>query len=195
MRHGAFSDRGIRKPRQKFHQIDRLARSNRLRIARAASGSDQCYAYASCSHGQALRLHRNVSLKKIRARAVELLKKVGITAAASRLGQYPYQLSGGLRKCVVIAMTLMCEPELIIADEPATALDVTIQAQILSFLVDLTRKMAGELLVFADDLSRCHIKRAQHEAPKRKSLAGVILPPPASDPYTCYQCHSRSREW
>ncbi len=101
---------------------------------------------------EALRLHKNVSRDKARNRAIELLEKVGITAAASRLGQYPHQLSGGLRQRVVIAMALMCEPELIIADEPTTALDVTIQAQILSLLVDLTREMDVAMILITHDL-------------------------------------------
>jgi peptide/nickel transport system ATP-binding protein len=101
---------------------------------------------------EALRLHRKVSRAVARARAVELLEKVGITAAASRLGQYPHQLSGGLRQRVVIAMALMCEPELIIADEPTTALDVTIQAQILSLLVELTREMNVAMILITHDL-------------------------------------------
>jgi peptide/nickel transport system ATP-binding protein len=101
---------------------------------------------------EALRLHRDVSYDTARARAVDLLEKVGITAAASRLGQYPHQLSGGLRQRVVIAMALMCEPELIIADEPTTALDVTIQAQILSLLVDLTKQMNVAMILITHDL-------------------------------------------
>lgn len=101
---------------------------------------------------EALRLHRDVSRETARNRAIELLEKVGITAAASRLGQYPHQLSGGLRQRVVIAMALMCEPELIIADEPTTALDVTIQAQILSLLVDLTREMDVAMILITHDL-------------------------------------------
>ncbi|WP_138933822.1 ABC transporter ATP-binding protein [Roseovarius arcticus] len=101
---------------------------------------------------EALRLHRRVSRDKARMRAVELLEKVGITAAASRLGQYPHQLSGGLRQRVVIAMALMCEPELIIADEPTTALDVTIQAQILRLLVDLTKEMDVAMILITHDL-------------------------------------------
>ncbi len=101
---------------------------------------------------EALHLHRKVSREKARARAVELLEKVGITAAESRLGQYPHQLSGGLRQRVVIAMALMCEPELIIADEPTTALDVTIQAQILNLLVQLTREMGVAMILITHDL-------------------------------------------
>jgi peptide/nickel transport system ATP-binding protein len=101
---------------------------------------------------EALQLHRNVSRDTARKRAVELLEKVGITAAASRLSQYPHQLSGGLRQRVVIAMALMCEPELIIADEPTTALDVTIQAQILRLLVDLTKEMNVAMILITHDL-------------------------------------------
>ncbi len=101
---------------------------------------------------EALQLHRNVSRDVARKRAIELLEKVGITAAASRLGQYPHQLSGGLRQRVVIAMALMCEPELIIADEPTTALDVTIQAQILRLLVDLTKEMNVAMILITHDL-------------------------------------------
>ncbi|KZY33009.1 peptide ABC transporter substrate-binding protein [Roseovarius sp. HI0049] len=101
---------------------------------------------------ETLLLHRNVSQSKARARAVELLEKVGITAAESRLSQYPHQLSGGLRQRVMIAMALMCEPDLLIADEPTTALDVTIQAQILRLLVDLTREMNMAMILITHDL-------------------------------------------
>ncbi|MEB8386617.1 ABC transporter ATP-binding protein [Rhodobacteraceae bacterium KMM 6894] len=101
---------------------------------------------------EALQLHRSVSRDTARKRAIELLEKVGITAAANRLGQYPHQLSGGLRQRVVIAMALMCEPELIIADEPTTALDVTIQAQILRLLVDLTKEMNVAMILITHDL-------------------------------------------
>nr|WP_111301880.1 ABC transporter ATP-binding protein [Paracoccus saliphilus] len=101
---------------------------------------------------ETLLLHKKVSRAKARARAIELLEKVGITAAESRLSQYPHQLSGGLRQRVMIAMALMCEPELIIADEPTTALDVTIQAQILRLLVDLQREMNMALILITHDL-------------------------------------------
>lgn len=101
---------------------------------------------------EALLLHKPVGQEAARARAVELLEKVGITAAASRLSQYPHQLSGGLRQRVMIAMALMCEPELIIADEPTTALDVTIQAQILRLLYDLGREMNMAMILITHDL-------------------------------------------
>ncbi|WBU57769.1 ABC transporter ATP-binding protein [Paracoccus sediminicola] len=101
---------------------------------------------------EALLLHQKVGQSQARARAIELLEKVGITAAESRLAQYPHQLSGGLRQRVMIAMALMCEPELIIADEPTTALDVTIQAQILRLLVDLQREMNMAMILITHDL-------------------------------------------
>ncbi|KAE9629355.1 ABC transporter ATP-binding protein [Parasedimentitalea maritima] len=101
---------------------------------------------------EALTLHGSTNRKKARARAIELLEKVGITAAESRLSQYPHQLSGGLRQRVMIAMALMCEPELIIADEPTTALDVTIQAQILRLLAELQREMNMAMILITHDL-------------------------------------------
>ena len=96
--------------------------------------------------------HRNVSRSEARERAIYLLEKVGITAAASRLSQYPHQLSGGLRQRVMIAMTLMCDPPLIIADEPTTALDVTIQAQILLLLAELQREFNVGVILITHDL-------------------------------------------
>jgi len=101
---------------------------------------------------EALLTHEPVSHRAARDRAVYLLERVGITAAASRLGQYPHQLSGGLRQRVMIAMSLMCGPELIIADEPTTALDVTIQAQILHLLSELQREFGLALLLITHDL-------------------------------------------
>jgi len=96
--------------------------------------------------------HGKGGRREARERAEYLLHKVGITAAASRLGQYPHQLSGGLRQRVMIAMTLMCEPALIIADEPTTALDVTIQAQILHLLADLQKEYRMALVLITHDL-------------------------------------------
>jgi len=98
------------------------------------------------------RRHKGSTRRAARARAVELLEMVGITAAGERLGQYPHQLSGGLRQRVMIAMALICGPTLVIADEPTTALDVTIQAQILRLLVGLQRELGIALLLITHDL-------------------------------------------
>jgi peptide/nickel transport system ATP-binding protein len=96
--------------------------------------------------------HRRASAREARDRAVFLLEKVGITAAGSRLKQFPHQLSGGIRQRIMIAMGLMCGPALIIADEPTTALDVTIQAQILALLADLQRELRMGLILITHDL-------------------------------------------
>ncbi|NHF74410.1 ABC transporter ATP-binding protein [Paracoccus xiamenensis] len=101
---------------------------------------------------EALRLHRPISKGDALKRAADLLRLVGITAAESRLRQFPHQLSGGLRQRVMIAMALICEPDLLIADEPTTALDVTIQAQILRLLVDLREKLGMALILITHDL-------------------------------------------
>ena len=85
-------------------------------------------------------------------RAAMLLEKVGITAPGMRLGQYPHELSGGLRQRVMIAMALMCDPQMLIADEPTTALDVTVQAQILALLKKLQREIGLTMLLITHDL-------------------------------------------
>ena len=101
---------------------------------------------------ETLHRHKNMSGVAARDLAKKMLEKVGITAAEQRLGQYPHQLSGGLRQRVMIAMTLLCEPELIIADEPTTALDVTIQAQILLLLKELQTEFDMGLVLITHDL-------------------------------------------
>ena len=101
---------------------------------------------------ESLALHQDLSGDKARARIIELLGKVGIRDAESRLGAYPHQLSGGQRQRVMIAMALANGPELLVADEPTTALDVTIQAQILDLLADLKRAEGLSLLFITHDL-------------------------------------------
>ncbi|MCL4162752.1 UNVERIFIED_CONTAM: hypothetical protein GTU68_019473, partial [Idotea baltica] len=99
-----------------------------------------------------LRIHRGMSDTQARARVLELLEQVGIRDAESRLGSYPHQLSGGQRQRVMIAMTLANEPDLLIADEPTTALDVTVQAQILELLKDLQEQQGMAMLFITHDL-------------------------------------------
>jgi microcin C transport system ATP-binding protein len=103
--------------------------------------------------GETLMLHRGMSKAGARARALELLHLVGLQEAEERLGAYPHQLSGGQRQRVMIAMALANEPDLLIADEPTTALDVTIQAQILKLLRDLQQRLGMAMLLITHDLT------------------------------------------
>jgi oligopeptide/dipeptide ABC transporter ATP-binding protein len=102
--------------------------------------------------GEVLAIHRGYDRRQCDARAAELLDLVGIPAAASQLERYPHQLSGGQRQRVMIAMALACEPKLLIADEPTTALDVTVQAQILELIDRLRRDLGLACLLITHDL-------------------------------------------
>ncbi len=101
---------------------------------------------------ESLRKHLGMSGKRARDRAVELLKLVGIPNAEERVKQYPHQFSGGMRQRVVIAIALACEPRVLLADEPTTALDVTIQAQILDLLRELQERIGTSVILITHDL-------------------------------------------
>jgi oligopeptide/dipeptide ABC transporter ATP-binding protein len=101
---------------------------------------------------EAVRSHEHVGAREAHARAVEMLDLVGIPSAASRAKDYPHQLSGGMRQRVMISIALACKPKLLIADEPTTALDVTIQAQILELMGDLGQRLGMSIMLITHDL-------------------------------------------
>src|SRR6201991_4915400 len=101
---------------------------------------------------EAVRLHRNISGKEASAQAIEMLRLVRIPEPARRAQEYPHQLSGGMRQRAMIAMAMACRPALLIADEPTTALDVTIQAQILALMLELQKELGMGLILITHDL-------------------------------------------
>ena len=101
---------------------------------------------------EAILLHTDRNRAEANARALEMLQLVGVNEPEKRLKQYPHELSGGMRQRVMIAMALACEPDILIADEPTTALDVTIQAQILELMKDLQKKMGMAIIMITHDL-------------------------------------------
>ncbi|HVE98242.1 MAG TPA: ABC transporter ATP-binding protein [Mycobacteriales bacterium] len=101
---------------------------------------------------EAYRVHNDVSKKAAKARAVEMLDRVGIPTPDKRVDDYPHQFSGGMRQRAMIAMSLSCNPELLIADEPTTALDVTVQAQILELMNDLQKEFGSAIILITHDL-------------------------------------------
>ncbi len=135
-----------------------------------------------------LLIHLGMSEEQARARAIELLQLVGITDGERRLEQYPHQLSGGMRQRVMIAIGLACNPKLIIADEPTTALDVTIQAQILELMKDLSQRLGIALIIITHNLGvvaryadRVNVMYAAQD--RRAGHGRRRLPAPAH-PYT-----------
>ncbi|MEO7391070.1 MAG: ABC transporter ATP-binding protein [Ramlibacter sp.] len=101
---------------------------------------------------EAIRVHRSLSAKEARAHAIEMLRRVRIPSPESRIDEYPHKLSGGMRQRVMIAMALSCEPRLLIADEPTTALDVTIQAQVLDLMRTLREETGTAVILITHDL-------------------------------------------
>jgi oligopeptide transport system ATP-binding protein len=101
---------------------------------------------------EVLKVHKNMSRSAARDRCVEMLELVRISDADRRFDQYPHELSGGMRQRVMIAMSLLCEPQLLIADEPTTALDVTVQAEILDLLRDLQQRFQTAVILITHDL-------------------------------------------
>jgi oligopeptide/dipeptide ABC transporter ATP-binding protein len=102
--------------------------------------------------GEAISLHKDLGKREVLERSIALLAKVGIPSPQIRVNEYPHQLSGGMRQRVVIAMALACDPSLLIADEPTTALDVTIQAQILELMLSLQREFGMAIVLITHDL-------------------------------------------
>ncbi|WP_035961472.1 ABC transporter ATP-binding protein [Bradyrhizobium sp. URHA0013] len=145
----------------RFHEHDLLAMSERqmawLRGDKIAmifqepmTSLNPAYTIGS-QMAEVLERHRRASRRQALDRAAELLARVGITAPGMRLAQYPHQLSGGLRQRMMIATALMCDPEVLIADEPTTALDVTVQSQVLRLLRKLQQEMGLALLLITHD--------------------------------------------
>ncbi len=135
---------------------------------------------------EAYRLHHDVSKKAARAQAAEMLDRVGIPQAASRLDDFPHQFSGGMRQRAMIAMSLINDPTLLIADEPTTALDVTVQAQILDLLQDVQREFNSAVIIIthdlgvvaemADDVLVMYGGRAVEHGPTREVLVHPEMP-------------------
>lgn len=133
-------------------------------------------------------LHQDCNKNEARTEAIELLQKVGISKPEQRVDEYPHQLSGGMRQRAMIAMALSCNPQLLIADEPTTALDVTIQAQILNLMMDLQKEFEMSIIIIthdlgviaemADNVSVMYLGKVVEQAPVKKLFKN------SSHPYT-----------
>jgi peptide/nickel transport system ATP-binding protein len=146
---------------------------------------------------EVVRHHLGMSRRQARERAVELLDLVGISFPRHRVKQYPHEFSGGMRQRVMIAMALACEPELIIADEPTTALDVTIQAQILELLADLQSRLGLAVLLITHDLGvvagLCHRVQVMYAGRLVESATAAELFADPGHPYTAGLLRSTPR--
>ncbi len=143
------------------------------------------------------RLHLGLSKRESRRQAAEMLEMVGISSPEKRLRDYPHQFSGGMRQRVMIAMALSCEPDLLIADEPTTALDVTIQAQILDLLADLQKRQGTSIILITHDLGVvagvCHRVMVMYAGRivEKASVKSLFAAP--RHPYTIGLLHSLPR--
>ncbi len=135
--------------------------------------------------GESLRAHHAVPRAQVRARTIELLGQVGIPAPETRLGSFPHQLSGGMNQRVMIAMAIACNPRLLIADEPTTALDVTIQKQILDLLLDLQRAHGMALVLITHDMGVV----AETAQRVQVMYAGEVVEEAATDPLFAHPRH------
>ena len=136
--------------------------------------------------GEAIRLHQHTARRETRERTIEALRMVGIADPERRVNDYPHQLSGGMRQRVMIAMALACEPRLLIADEPTTALDVTIQAQILDLIRELQVRLGlavilvthdlGIVAQYADDVTILYAARVMEQAPTAELFRNPLNP-------------------
>jgi len=143
------------------------------------------------------RLHLGYSAGQARRHAIEMLEKVGIPAAARRIDNYPHEFSGGMRQRVMIAMALSCDPEILIADEPTTALDVTIQAQILELMKELQREKGAAIIMITHDMgviaSICHRVNVMYAGAVVEEAAVRPLFANPRHPYTIGLLHSIPR--
>jgi peptide/nickel transport system ATP-binding protein len=147
--------------------------------------------------GEVLRLHLGMSRKQARVRTLALLDEVGIPDPAVKIDAYPSQMSGGQQQRVMIAMAIACEPKLLIADEPTTALDVTIQKQIMALIAGLQRRRAMSVLLITHDLGLVaeiadHVVVMRHGVVRESGVARQVLNAPA-DSYTRALLHCRPR--
>ncbi|MEV6117913.1 ABC transporter ATP-binding protein [Streptomyces sp. NPDC052109] len=133
-------------------ELEKLRGNKMSMIFQDALASLSPYHTIGAQIAETYRKHTGVSKKEARARAIEMLRRVGIPQPDTRVDDYPHQFSGGMRQRAMIAMALVCDPELLIADEPTTALDVTVQAQIMDLLKDLQQEFGTAIIFITHDL-------------------------------------------
>ncbi|MFG2885629.1 ABC transporter ATP-binding protein [Streptomyces sp. NPDC048297] len=133
-------------------ELERLRGNKMSMIFQDALASLSPYHTIGTQIGEVYRKHTGASKSQARARAIEMLRRVGIPQPESRVDSYPHEFSGGMRQRAMIAMALVCDPELLIADEPTTALDVTVQAQIMDLLKDLQQEFGTAIVFITHDL-------------------------------------------